>query len=178
MKLHPWLPFLYAVVLFINWSFEMDIWRVEADYSLTFGQVNTCCPVLLHSVNAQYGGQFLTIAPTFFVLYQCTGLFINRRHKIASLPRRFVLDVIWLISGKGKPGWTEPGLELILKDAWDTFPSDLSKEAVELPITWPSGDSNVAQWQSSNVKANLASKCAKVRCSNELDIGEAHPPYF
>jgi hypothetical protein len=172
MKLHPWLPFLYAVALFTNWSFEMDIWRVEANYSLPFGQVNTCCSVLLRAANAQHDGQFVAIAPAFFVLYQCIGLFISRRHEIASLPRRFVLDVIWLISGQGNPGWTEPELELILKDVWDTFSPDLPQEAVELPMTSQSGDSNVAQRRSSDVKPNLAS-----RRTRESDIGEARPPY-
>lgn len=177
MKLHPWLPFLYAAILFINWSFEMDIWSVEANYSLTFGQVNTCCSVLHSAANAQNDGQFLAIAPAFFILYHCIGLFISRRYEIASLPHRFVLDIIWLISGEGKPGWTAPRLELILKNAWDTFPSDLPQEAVELPITSQPGDSNVAQRRSSNVKVNLASRRVKVRCTKESDIGKARPPY-
>lgn len=40
---------------------------------------------------------------------------IQRRRELAALPRRFVLDVICLITGKGKP-WTKPDSELVLKD--------------------------------------------------------------
>ena len=29
-KLHPWLPFFYALVMFMNWSRDMKIWEIEA----------------------------------------------------------------------------------------------------------------------------------------------------
>ncbi|KAG6825380.1 hypothetical protein H0H92_003918, partial [Tricholoma furcatifolium] len=85
IKYHPWLPFLYAAIMFLNWSVQMEIWWVEDDFQWTYGQ----------------------------------------RAAIARLPQRFVLDLIWLISGKGRK-WTadsnanEPDLKL--ESIWNVFP--------------------------------------------------------
>jgi len=39
-KLHPWLPFFYASVMFLNWSKDMKIWSIEDDFNWTYGQVS------------------------------------------------------------------------------------------------------------------------------------------
>ena len=45
-KLHPWLPCLYALIMFLNWSKDMRIWEIEDDFEWTYGQVS-CLPFTL-----------------------------------------------------------------------------------------------------------------------------------
>jgi hypothetical protein len=39
MKIHPWIPFLYALIMFENWSRKLNIWTVEKDFVFPYGQV-------------------------------------------------------------------------------------------------------------------------------------------
>jgi hypothetical protein len=45
-KLHPWLPFFYASIMFLNWSRDMKIWAIEDNFKWTYGQVDflLLCP--------------------------------------------------------------------------------------------------------------------------------------
>jgi hypothetical protein len=39
MKMHPWIPFLYAIVMFEGWSRKLNVWTVEKDFVFSYGQV-------------------------------------------------------------------------------------------------------------------------------------------
>jgi len=53
------------------------------------------------------------------------------------LPRRLILDLIWLISGKGQQ-WTDPTeSDLILRDLWNAFPPDVTPDEIGLPTAIP-----------------------------------------
>ena len=56
---------------------------------------------------------------------------------LAPLPRRLILDVVWLISGKGQQ-WTDPTeSDLILRNLWNAFPVDVTPEEAGLPTAVP-----------------------------------------
>ncbi|KIL60808.1 hypothetical protein M378DRAFT_908676 [Amanita muscaria Koide BX008] len=117
-KLHPWLPFLYASVMFLNWSRDMKIWTIEENFNWTYGQL-------------------LAISQVIITLYPCWQLCYSRWWEIVPLPRRLVFDIIWLISGKGQP-WTNPTeSDLILGNLWDAFPPDVTPEEIGLPTAKP-----------------------------------------
>ncbi|KAG6916450.1 hypothetical protein DXG01_006717 [Tephrocybe rancida] len=48
-KLHPWLPFFYASVMFLNWSMDMKIWTIENDFEWTYGQCLECISARRHT---------------------------------------------------------------------------------------------------------------------------------
>lgn len=39
VKLHPWIPVIYLVVLFEDWSRKLTLWTVEPDFEFSYGQV-------------------------------------------------------------------------------------------------------------------------------------------
>ena len=50
-----------------------------------------------------------------------------------------MLDVVWLISGKGRQ-WTEgpsTGSDVMLRDLWNAFPPDVTSEEAGLPTAIP-----------------------------------------
>ena len=51
-KLHPWLPFLYVLVMFLNWSRDMKIWTIEDGFQWTFGQWASCSNQLKHLISS------------------------------------------------------------------------------------------------------------------------------
>ena len=58
-KLHPWLPFFYASVMFLNWSKDMKIWSIEDDFNWTYGQVSSLLKLIEFSAHRR----ILTTAP-------------------------------------------------------------------------------------------------------------------
>lgn len=79
-------------------------------------------------------GQLLAISQATIILYPCVKLCYIRREEMIAFPQRLVLDVIWLVSGKGQ-AWTNVAeCELILKNPWNVFPPDIIPEEPGLPI--------------------------------------------
>ncbi|KAF9525178.1 hypothetical protein CPB83DRAFT_558952 [Crepidotus variabilis] len=79
MKFHPWLPFVYASIFFLNWSMDMRIWTIEDKFDWTYGQV-------------------LAISQAVVVVYPCLTLLFNSRNDIVHLPQRLFFDILWLVS--------------------------------------------------------------------------------
>ncbi|KAJ7278702.1 hypothetical protein C8J57DRAFT_147696, partial [Mycena rebaudengoi] len=114
-KLHPWIPFLYAAIMFQDWSSKLSILTVENDFDFSYGQ-------------------FLALAPAVPVAWQCLKLAIRRRSDIVRIPQRFLWDVVWIVSGKGTPwGEDEPKID----DVWNTFPADVVPVEPGLPFSAP-----------------------------------------
>ncbi|KAJ6580038.1 hypothetical protein DFH09DRAFT_324615 [Mycena vulgaris] len=113
VKLHPWIPFLYAAVMFEHWARKLSIWTVESDFVFSFGQ-------------------FLALGPSVPVALECLALAIHRRSDIANIPKSFYKDVIWIITGTGQAwGGDDPDL----RDVWNAFPADELPPEPELPFT-------------------------------------------
>ncbi|KAJ7145170.1 hypothetical protein C8R43DRAFT_953604 [Mycena crocata] len=115
VHIYPWLPVMYAI-LFAWWSGQMKIWLVEDGYQFTYGQ-------------------FLSIAPAVGVLFECLKLLWRRRQDLGSLPRRLVIDVGWLVLGKGKPwvyvddhGLPRGQVLSAFKTAWDVISHDAGRK--------------------------------------------------
>ncbi|KAJ7609873.1 hypothetical protein FB45DRAFT_943140 [Roridomyces roridus] len=100
---HPWIPFLYAAILFGDWTLKLNIGRVERGFDLTYGQ-------------------FLALFPALPTAWQCVSLAIQRRSDIQKLPRLIIGDLIWIVTGRGE-SWS--GTEPELKDIWNVFPPDV-----------------------------------------------------
>ncbi|KAJ6566457.1 hypothetical protein B0H19DRAFT_1351972, partial [Mycena capillaripes] len=113
MKLHPWIPFLYAVVMFQDWVRKLNLWTVEKNFVFSYGQ-------------------FLALGPSIGVVWECLTLAIRRRSDIGSVPKLFLRDVIWIVSGKG-----EGPDDLAINDVWDTFPGEVSPVERSLPHEAP-----------------------------------------
>ncbi|KAF7335597.1 hypothetical protein MVEN_02214100 [Mycena venus] len=101
-RLHPWIPFLYVAILFEDWSRQLNIWTVEKDFVLSYGQ-------------------FLALGPAVPVVLKCLMLAIHRGSDIRNIPKLFLRDVIWIVCGKGDP-WARDEPEL--DDVWNAFPPD------------------------------------------------------
>jgi hypothetical protein len=104
---------------------------------------------------------------------------------MAHFPRRLVLDVIWLMSGKGQP-WTNPAeCNLILKNTWDAFPPDVTPEEIGLPtataatplgITNPSPDgTSVHSNRSRHRQTYRANREPKLEHITEQDVTDQRP---
>ncbi|KAJ7794420.1 hypothetical protein B0H14DRAFT_2923104 [Mycena olivaceomarginata] len=104
VKLHPWIPVIYLVVLFEDWSRKLTLWTVEPDFEFSYGQ-------------------FLALAPAVPVAWECVTLAISRRSQILQIPKLLLRDVVWIVSGRGESWKAEE--ELQLNDVWDAFPPDV-----------------------------------------------------
>ncbi|KAJ7056088.1 hypothetical protein C8F01DRAFT_1373082 [Mycena amicta] len=111
LKLHPWILFFYAVVMFEHWARKLRIWTVESNFKFSYGQ-------------------FLALGPSVPVAWECMKLAIHRRSDIAKIPRLFIQDVVWIVTGKGQP-WC--GDDPDLCDLWNMFPADELSPEPELP---------------------------------------------
>jgi hypothetical protein len=141
-KLHPWLPFFYGLVMFLNWSRDMKIWAIEDGFKWTYGQVGFLrllqpAYALNLSAHNAYQLQLFAISQVIIILSPCWQLCCSRWQEIALLPRCLVLDMIWLISGKGQPWTNSTESDLILRNLWDAFPRDVTPEDIGLPTTLP-----------------------------------------
>ncbi|KAJ7743832.1 hypothetical protein B0H16DRAFT_998603 [Mycena metata] len=115
VKLHPWIPFLYAVIWFHDWSRKLNLLTVEADFELSYGQ-------------------FLAIAPAVLVTWQCLGLAMERRSDIWTIPALFLRDVVWILTGKGESWGAE---EVEVENIWKLFPADEVVDEPGLPSQQP-----------------------------------------
>ncbi|KAJ7133223.1 hypothetical protein C8R44DRAFT_977475 [Mycena epipterygia] len=112
VKLHPWIPFFYAFVMFEHWARKLSIWTVESDFVFSFGQ-------------------FFALGPSVPVAWKCLTLAIHRHSDIANIPRLFLEDVVWITRGTGQP-WG--GDDQDLRDVWNVFPADEIPPEPELPV--------------------------------------------
>ncbi|KAJ7642611.1 hypothetical protein DFH06DRAFT_1213997 [Mycena polygramma] len=160
VKLHPWIPFFYTVILFEDWARKLKIWKVEQDFVFSYGQ-------------------FLAIGPAVPVAWECVALALRRRAELAQIPRFLMRDVVWIVSGTGRP-WG--GEELRIKDVWEAFPADVLRVEPGLPLQML--DTTGTQITS----ANCGTRCRTQRVRRksrrggppvlEVDLGEVNLPSF
>ncbi|KAJ7463356.1 hypothetical protein FB451DRAFT_1494448 [Mycena latifolia] len=133
VKLHPWIPFFYAVVMFEHWARKLSIWTVESDFEFSFGQ-------------------FLALGPSVPVAWECLALAVHRRSEIASIPKSFFKDVVWIIKGTGQPwGGDDPDL----RDVWNVFPADELPPEPELPFATSNPEPSFSEPDPSGVRGSF-----------------------
>ncbi|KDR67724.1 hypothetical protein GALMADRAFT_1074994 [Galerina marginata CBS 339.88] len=144
-RLHPWLPFLYVLIMFLNWSLDMRIWTIEEDFEWSYGQLLAILQIVL--------------------LYPCMKLCYSRRREIAALPQRLVLDIIWLVSGKGQAWTTAAQCDLILKNSWNAFPPDVPTENPGLPLADPNPSTGATNPPAEGIRVRIKRSRRRRTCS-------------
>ncbi|KAF8168846.1 hypothetical protein K438DRAFT_1856235 [Mycena galopus ATCC 62051] len=146
-KLHPWIPFVCVAILFEEWSRKLNIWTVENNFVFSYGQV-------------------LAILPAAPVAWECISIAVHHRSSILQIPRLFMQDVIWIVSGRRKPwGAEEPEID----DIWASFPADEVQQEPGLPIL---AMELLPLRNESGISGRTGSETPPLSSSREIDLGE------
>ncbi|KAJ7037349.1 hypothetical protein C8F04DRAFT_409541 [Mycena alexandri] len=152
VKLHPWIPFLYAVAWFYDWSRKLNLLTMEADFELTYGQ-------------------FLAIAPAVLVAWQCLGLAVDRCSDIRKIPKLFLQDILCILTGKGE-SWGAEDIEV--ENIWKLFPADEVIDEPGLP-SYHSQPSPTPRQLRRRERRALKKEAPDISMLPEVDLGRDIP---